>query len=195
MKRFISAIILIGSLGLAANVHAQVATETLTTSQTPLRTASAIDLQKDPLVAMYFSATLPGLGQIYTGDKTRGFLFMASVFAAFGAAYASYEPALLHLPDYDKVAYGGNGDGLLSTLEAQNWQDQKFQKTAFDSLSSGRKAGLVTGAVVGTGLYLWNIFDARSRAHEHNREIAQRRVSMGLDAGAHRVGLAVGVNF
>ena len=138
---------------------------------------------------------MPGLGQIYTGHKKRGFLFLASVIGAFGTAYASYEPAQLHLADYDRTAFGGNGDGLLSTAETQNWEDRKFQDTAFDRLSTGRKAGLVTGATVGAVLYIWNVLDARSRAHDHNRQLAERRISVGLLAGADRAGVTVGMNF
>ncbi len=195
MKIILAVLLALITLGAASTATAQTPAQPTPVAQTQPSSSGTIDLQKDPLVAMYLSATLPGLGQIYTGDKARGFLFMASVVGAFGAAYAAYEPALLHLADYDKGVYGGNGDGLLSTTEAQNWQDRKFEKTAFDSLSSGRKAGLITGAAVGAGLYLWNIFDARSRAHDHNRALAQRRVSMALDAAPNRVGLAVGVNF
>jgi hypothetical protein len=133
------ALALLAALAFASGASAQTPPPLAPTGQTQLGTSGTIELQKDPVVAMYLSASLPGLGQIYTGDKKRGFLFMASVIGAFGAAYASYEPALLHLADYDRTVYGGNGDGLISTLEAQNWQERRFEKTAFDSLSSGRK--------------------------------------------------------
>lgn len=161
---------------------------------TQTQAAPTIDIPKDPLVGMYLSATLPGLGQIYAGNKTRGVVFMASVLGAFATAYGSYQPAILQLSDYDKAAYGGNADGLMSTLEVRNWQDRKFQETAFKSLSNGRKAGVITGALTGATLYIWNILDARSQAHEYNRELGRRRVTMGVDAGPHRVGLAVAVD-
>ena len=144
---------------------------------------------------MYFSAVVPGFGQIYTGDYKRGLLFLGSIIGAFGAAYASSEPAQLHLADYDSTAFGGNGDGLLNTAETKNWEDHKVEDDAFDRLSTGRKVGLVTGAAVGAGLYIWNILDARTRAHNHNRQLAQRRISIGLQAGRDRAGVALGVNF
>jgi len=152
-------------------------------------------LQKDPVVAMYLSATVPGLGQIYTGDRKRGLVFLASVVGAFGAAYAAWEPARLQLADYDQVAFGGNGDGLLSTLEAQNWEDGRYADTAFDRLSDGRKAGVITGAAVGAVLWVWNVLDARSRALDHNRDLSSRRTSMRLDAGRSRLGVALDVRF
>ena len=191
----VTALALFVALTLTSRAQAQTPGEPAPSGQTQLRTAVTSELQKDPVIAMYLSATVPGLGQIYTGDKKRGLLFMASIIGAFGAAYASYEPAILHLADYDSTAFGGNGDGLLSTAEAQNWEDRKGEDTAFERLSTGRKAGFVTGAAVGVGLCIWNVFDARTRAHDHNRQLAQRRISIGLQAGPDRAGVALGVNF
>jgi len=186
--------LLLATLSFTSGAYAQVPFDPPQARDTQVQTAPTIEIPKDPLVAMYLSATLPGLGQIYAGNKTRGALFMVTVLGAFATAYASYEPAILKLSDYDAAKYGGNADGLLSTFEVQNWQDKKFQDTAFKSLSDGRKAGLITGALAGATLYIWNILDARSQAHDYNRELGRRRVTMGLDAGPHRVGLAVAVN-
>ncbi|MGE0593969.1 MAG: hypothetical protein AB7G23_15885 [Vicinamibacterales bacterium] len=194
MKTTVTALALLVSLGVTSGARAQTPAQPAPAVPAPA-TTPALELPKDPVVAMYLSATLPGLGQIYTGDKARGFLFMASIIGAFGAAYAAYEPAELHLSDYDHADFGGNGDGLISTLEARNWEERNFQDTAFDRLSTGRKAGLITGAAIGAGLYIWNIFDARARAHEHNRDLAPRRVSVGLQAGGGRAGVEVGVRF
>jgi len=195
MKTILTALALFGALTLTSQAQAQTPRDPASSGHTQFSTSDTVELHKDPVVAMYLSAVLPGLGQIYTGDKTRGFLFMASVIGAFGAAYASYEPAQLHLADYDSTAFGGNGDGLLNTAEAENWEDHKFEDDAFNRLSTGRKVGLVTGAAVGAGLYIWNILDARARAHDHNRQLAQRRISIGLQAGPDRAGVALGVNF
>ena len=195
MKTAFTALALFVALTLTSRAQAQTPGDPAPSGQTQFRTSDTIELHKDPVVAMYLSATVPGLGQIYTGDKKRGLLFLASIIGAFGAAYASYEPAQLHLADYDSTAFGGNGDGLLSTAEAKNWEDRKFEDTAFDRLSTGRKVGLVTGAAVGAGLYIWNVLDARTRAHDHNRQLAQRRISIGLQAGPDRAGVALGVNF
>ncbi len=180
--------------GFTSGAYAQAPAETPQARDTQVQTIPRLEIPKDPLVAAYLSATLPGLGQIYAGKKTRGVIVMASIVGAFATAYASYEPAILNLSDYDKAAYGGNADGLLSTFEAQNWQDKKFQDTAFKTLSDGRKAGVITGAAAGVTLYIWNLFDARKQAKAYNRNIEERRLTMGLDAGPHRVGLTVGVN-
>jgi len=195
MKAIFAALTLFGALAVTSGAQAQTPADPAVPGQTQLKTPSAIELPKDPVAAMYFSAVVPGFGQIYTGDYKRGLLFLGSIIGAFGAAYASYEPAQLHLADYDSTAYGGNGDRLLNTAETKNWEDHKFEDDAFDRLSTGRKVGLVTGAAVGAGLYIWNILDARTRAHSHNRELAQRRITIGIQAGRDRAGVALGVNF
>jgi TM2 domain-containing membrane protein YozV len=195
MKTAFTALALFVALTLTSSAQAQTPDDPAPSGRTQFRTSDTSELQKDPVVATYLSATVPGLGQIYTGDKKRGLLFLASIIGAFGAAYASYEPALLHLADYDRTAYGGNGDGLLSTAEADNWQHRRSEDAAFDRLSTGRKAGLVTGAAAGVGLYIWNVLDARRRAHDHNRQLVERRISIGFQAGPDRAGVAVGVNF
>jgi len=195
MKTALTTLALFVALTVTSTAQAQAPGDPAPPGQTKLQTSDTIELDKDPVEAMYFSAIVPGFGQIYTGNYKRGLLFLGSIIAAFGAAYASYEPAELHLADYDSTAFGGNGDGLLNTAEAENWEDHKFEDDAFDRLSTGRKVGLVTGVAVGASLYIWNILDARARAHDHNRQLAQRRISIGLQAGPDRAGVALGVNF
>lgn len=195
MRTVVTGICFVVALGVASGVHAQTAGDPAPARTAQVGPPGTLVVPKDPVVAMYLSATLPGLGQVYTGHKTRGVLFMASVLGALGGAYAAYKPADLALADYDTIGYGGNGDGFISTIEAQNWQDRTYQDAAFKRLSDGRKAGVIAGAALGASLYIWNILDARRGAHAYNRELAERRVSVALDAGPQRVGLALGVNF
>ena len=91
--------------------------------------------------------------------------------------------------------FGGNADGLISTTEAKNWEDDEFEDDAFDQFSTGRKVGVITSAAVGLGLYIWNVIDAPKRAHDRNRQVLQRRVGVELLTGPDRVGLALKVNF
>lgn len=195
MRTTLTTLALFVALTVTSSVQAQTPGVPPPPRQTQFHISETIELPKDPVVAMYLSATLPGLGQIYTGDKKRGFLFLTSIIGAFGVAYAAYEPAALHLADYDKVEFGGNADGLLSTAEADNWQNRRFEDAAFDRLSTGRKAGLVTGAAAGVALYIWNVLDARTRAHDHNRQLAQRRINVALQAGPDRAGVTLRVAF
>ena len=195
MKTAFTTLALLVALTLTSKAQAQEPENLAPLRQTEFHTSNKIELYKDPLIATYLSATLPGLGQFYTGDKKRGFLFLTSIVGAFGSAYAFYKPAELQLADYDKTNFGGNGDGLLSTTEAQNWEDHKFEGDAFDQLSTGRKVGAITGVAAGIGLYIWNVIDARKQAHNHNRQLAQRRVNLGLQVSPDHAGLALNMNF
>ena len=150
---------------------------------------------KDTLLAGYLSATVPGLGQAYVGHSGRGFLFFAGTVGAFATAAALYEPAKLKLWDYDKVDFGGDGDGLISALEAKNWEDKEYEDDAFDRLSGGRKAGIITGAAIGVGIYIWNIVDARRLARAHNRKVRDRKVDLGMRFGEDAPQLVMQVRF
>ena len=150
---------------------------------------------KDPMIAGLMSASLPGLGQIYAGERKKGLLFLLGTIGAFGGTVAFADPAILDLIDYDRAQYGGNGDGLMSTVELQNWEDGEFQDDAFEDLSTGRKVGAITTAATGLGLYIWNIIDARSSARSHNRQVMQRRFDLGMTASENQTGLALNLHF
>jgi len=195
MKNALKMLALLIALTLAVNAQAQEAKNPAPLGQAQTSQTKGIDLYKDPMLASYLSITIPGLGQIYAGEKKRGFLFLAGIVGAFGSAYAFYEPAELHLSDYDKTEFGGNGDGLLGTLEVKNWEDHKFEGDAFDRLSTGRKVGAIAGAVAGVGLYIWNVIDANKQAKHHNRRLAQRKFDLGLHAGPDRAGVALNMHF
>lgn len=186
---------MLATMGAVSQAHGQEPQNLGVSPQAGQQAASQIELYKDPLVAAYLSATIPGLGQFYAGDKKRGLLYFAGIIASFGATYAFYEPAILKLSDYDGVANGGDGDGFLSTTEVQNWENRRFEEDAFDRLSDGRKAGLVLSAVVGAGLYVWNVIDAPKRANDRNRQITQSRVGLDVQAGPDRTSVGLKVRF
>ena len=195
MKPTIVAIALFITLLTAVEASAQEAQDLAPLRKAEETEARNIELYKDPLIATYLSATVPGLGQFYTGHKKRGFMFFVGIVGSLGAAAAFYEPAELKLADYDSPDFGGNGDGLLSTSEVENWDDGDFEDEAFERLSTRRKAGAITGLVTGVGLYIWNVIDARRSAHEHNRQLAQRRIDLGLLCGPDRAGVALNLHF
>jgi len=195
MRNRLVALALLATIGTVSQAHAQGPRVLATPQQPEPQVAGDVELYKDPLVATYLSATMPGLGQFYAGDKKRGLLFFTAVITSFGSAYAFYEPAILELSDYDGVTNGGDGDGFLSATEVRNWEERRFEEDAFDRLSDGRKAGLIISAVVGVGLYVWNVVDAPQRAKERNREVAQRRVGFDLQAGPGQASLALKLRF
>jgi TM2 domain-containing membrane protein YozV len=193
MRTMLACIALIAALPLAA--QGQEWTDPASAAKPAFPQSGRIELYKDPMVAGYLSATMPGLGQMYVGKKGRGFMFLAGIVGAFGSAYAFAEPAGLDLADYDKTVYGGDGDGFLSTGEIKRWEGREADGDAFGNLSTGRKVGAITGVVAGIGLYIWNIMDARSQAQDHNRVLAQRGIGLGFQDHKGRPGLAMNLRF
>ena len=150
---------------------------------------------KDPMIAGLMSASLPGLGQVYAGRRARGLFFFFATAGALGATAAFVEPAILDLKDYDRIEYGGNGDGMMSTLELQNWDEEKYADDAVGDLSTGRKVGAITSGVTAVSLYIWNIIDARRSSRARNRKVVERRIDLGLMTGEHQSGLALNLHF
>ena len=83
----------------------------------------------------------------------------------------------------------------MSLTELQNWEDREYQDEAFENLSSGRKAGAITSAGIGIGLYIWNIIDARSSSRARNERVIQRRIELGMTANENQTGLALNFRF
>lgn len=150
---------------------------------------------KDPMIAGLMSASLPGLGQLYAGQRSRGLMFFLGTVGAFGATAAFAHPAHLDIVDYDRVEYGGNADGMLSVEELKNWEDKEYADDAFGDLSTSRKVGAITSAGVGLGLYIWNIIDARRASRAHNEKVVQRRIDLGMTASENQTGLALNFRF
>ena len=196
--RYIVTAVLLALVLPLGSPSAQTLDETLGLNQTP-RPFSDIPtgdlLFKDPMIAGLMSATLPGLGQFYAGQKKRGLFFFIGTGGALGAAAAFGEPADLELSDYDRSIYGGDGDGLLSATEIANWEEREYHDDAFRELSGRRKVGVITSGVIGLGLYVWNIVDARGAARAHNERARARRIELGLTRGTDHTGLALNLNF
>ena len=195
MKTIITALALFITLSFTTQTQAQNTENLAPLRNTQTLIKSNIEIYKDPMIATYLPATMPGLGHFYVGKKMRGFMFLAGIATAVGAAVEFSDYTELHLADYDKSKYGGNGDNLLNVTEIQNWEDNKFENDQFDDLSTGRKVGAITSVVAGVGLYIWNIIDARGQAHDHNRKLSQRKFDLGLQAGPDRAGLALNLHF
>ena len=169
MKKAVTTILALTLTLTAVPAHAGGMDETLGTDRRVTGVPAEKLIFKDPMIAGLMSASLPGLGQVYTGNRGRGLMFFLGTVGAFGATAAFAHPADLDLVDYDRVEYGGNGDGLMSVTELDNWEEGEFQDDAFGDLSTGRKIGAITSAATGLGLYIWNIIDARRGTRDYTR--------------------------
>ena len=190
----------IGTFGLifsliSAPAFAGTLEHTLGTDRQLVHVSAEQLILKDPMIAGLMSASLPGLGQVYAGRRARGLFFFVATMGALGATAAFAEPADLDLMDYDRIEYGGNGDGLMSLTELQSWDDGDYEDDAFKDLSTGRKVGAITSGVATLGMYIWNIVDARSSSRARNHEVVQRRIDLGMMADQDKAGLALNLHF
>lgn len=154
------------------------------------KTVQQVITPKDPLVAAYVSASAPGLGQVYAGNWRRGLAFALGTGATLGtAAGIAISELNLDLADYDKAENGGNADGVIQTTEARDWHDKKANDEAFERMSGGKKAVMITAGIAGATLWIWNVVDAYRTAQTYNR------VNFAADEGKGlKVGMGLGRN-
>ncbi len=164
---------------------------------------------KDPLLAVYLSTTVPGLGQIYAGQWQRGTLFLGGIFASVSAAYVATLDTRADLWDYegwDSELNGGKGafrtqeqdqaeidqgrqgllNGQIDYLEYRAWSDGELNRDRFSQLSGAEKFIWYGGVTTAIGLYVWNIYDAYSQAQQYNRKLYHdlTGVQLGMTFGA-----------
>ena len=143
--------------------------------------APELTLAKDPMLAAILSSGTPGLGQIYVGRWQRGLAFLGGIAASLVAAGIAADPIDR---DFDEYLADRGIDPAVATVH--DYDDWTWNRSGdFGDLSATRKAVAIGGVGAALGLYIWNIFDARSCAREHNRQLVQRtdRVQFGFGVG------------
>ena len=145
---------------------------------------------KDPTLAMILSVGAPGMGQIYTDRWVRGLAFMGGVAASLVAVGLAADNQRLRLEDYDRADRGGNDDGVVQVAEFQAWEDNP--RRDFGDISTARTAVIVGGLAAAGALYIWNVFDARTCAEDHNRRLYSDLTGVQLGLGMSPTGVAQG---
>jgi hypothetical protein len=114
---------------------------------------------KSERTAIFFSATLPGLGQAYAGKPVKGVAFLAAEFGVLAVAIFNIDRAF----DYDDLA----------DRFATGFQDPHTENI-FLTREQGRvksRGHARLGAILlaaGIGLHVWNIFDASDTVEQYN---------------------------
>ncbi len=123
----------------------------------PSTAAGQQKIQKDERLGVILSFTAPGFGQIYAGNTWRGIGI-----AAAEAICAGVVVGVVHSRKIKILDVNGQEYEVLST------KDKK--------LSSGEAAAVVSAAVAGLGIYIWQLFDASKGVKNHNK-------ALGFDVG------------
>jgi len=114
--------------------------------------------QKTARTAILLSATLPGLGQTYSGRPGRGVAFLAAGLGLIAAGGFHLDRAITYSDRSDRFNTGFDdpyGDSLLTA-------DQGHVKAR----GHAQLGALFLAS--GIGVYIWNIFDAAKTVDEYN---------------------------
>jgi TM2 domain-containing membrane protein YozV len=148
-------------------------------------------MPKDPLASLFFSATFPGLGQIYNKEYTRGIVTGIAFWASFfGAEYL--------LNRWQQI----NTD----TFYVQDYFNEEIIHPIYvlkpDSLQvglpTGEKALLVTALITGVGTYIYGLIDSYRGAKRFNRKlitIAPIKPSLYYSFGTSKSAAGIRLNF
>ncbi|KAB2880230.1 hypothetical protein F9K33_06175 [bacterium] len=114
-------------------------------------------IQKDERLGVILSLGAPGFGQIYAGKTWRGIgiAFTEAICAGVVTGIAAER----------KV--------IVTDIEGD---DYEVRTTKIKKLSNGEVAAVASAAVVGVGVYIWQLFDARKCVRNHNK-------AQGFDVG------------
>jgi hypothetical protein len=116
-------------------------------------------IQKDERLGVILSFGAPGFGQIYAGKTWRGIGIIAAEAICFGvAAGVSEQRKKIEVQDVNS----GN--------------TYKIWSKSNKKLSNGEIAVVVSSAVAGAGIYIWQLFDASKCVRRHNQ-------AQGFDVG------------
>lgn len=131
-------------------------------------------IQKDERLGVILSLGAPGFGQIYAGKTWRGIgiAFTEAICAGVVTGIAAER----------KV--------IVTDIEGD---DYEVRTTKIKKLSNGEVAAVASAAVVGVGVYIWQLFDARKCVRNHNK-------AQGFDVGmtmmeTGKPGVSLSMNF
>ncbi len=119
--------------------------------------------QKTARTAILLSATLPGLGQTYSGRPVRGLAFLAAGIGLIAAGGFNLDRAV-NYNDRSNRFMGAEGKGKFDDPYGDSFLtvDQGHVK------ARGHAQFGVLFLASGIGVYVWNIFDAAKTVDEYN---------------------------
>ena len=114
--------------------------------------------QKTARTAILLSATLPGLGQAYSGRPVRGIAFLSAGLGLIAMAGFNLDRAITYNDRSDRFNTGFDDPYSDSFLTADQGRVRSRTHAQFGVL-------FLAG---GIGVYLWNIFDAAKTVDQYN---------------------------
>ncbi|MBN2037984.1 MAG: hypothetical protein JW768_14680 [Chitinispirillaceae bacterium] len=125
-------------------------------------------IPKDPLASAFFSATIPGSGQVYNKEYVRGILtgigFWGGLFTSeiLLHKWVRINTDTLYFQELDK---NGNPTGLNRAVYIMRDEDEQV------GLPTGDKIALGCAVLIGAGSYVFGIIDSYRGARRFNRKL------------------------
>ena len=125
-------------------------------------------IPKDPLASAFFSATIPGSGQIYNREYLGGILigigFWGGLFTAeyMLNRWTQINTDTVYFQEIDKYGVPANLNRAVYILRDPDKQV---------GLPSAEKAILISAVLIGAGSYLYGIYDSYRGAQRYNNKL------------------------
>jgi TM2 domain-containing membrane protein YozV len=126
-------------------------------------------IPKDPVASAFFSATIPGSGQIYNKEYLRGFITAATFYAGLFTAQAMvvrFEALNTDTIYFQETSPAGRPLDKVRQVFVPRDDDDMV------GLPTKEKVILATSAVVAAGAYVFAVIDAYRGAKRYNNKIA-----------------------
>ncbi len=153
-------------------------------------------MPKDPLASLFFSATLPGTGQLYNKEYVRGVCtgvaFFGSVLAIiyYNDKWNKLNTDSFYIEEVDPVTNQGTGSYHLVTTAKPKDKQIDF--------SSTDKALLITAITVTATSWIFGIVDSYMGANRYNKKLIENRklkLGMAIDPQSRGVSLCARYGF
>ena len=158
----------------------------------PALVVSPVDLSmlplKDPLLAAILSATMPGLGQIYSRRVLRGVAFLLGTAAPIIVAQVVTHRQRDDLQETFTIQDTAGAEHVISQQPREPDGDPA---KLYSAMSGVERAVLVTGLGLGLGTWIWNVIDAMLVAEDYNRLFLETSLSVAPLPTDTALGLAV----
>jgi TM2 domain-containing membrane protein YozV len=123
-------------------------------------------IPKDPMASALFSATFPGLGQLYNREYLRAGITAAGFWIPF--------MTVNYLLYYRLVEVNTDTFYIEDTEHAFHKVTAPKDESEWSGLPRGEQALLVASTVTALGFYVWGIIDSYRGAKRYNRKLFDR---------------------
>jgi TM2 domain-containing membrane protein YozV len=135
-------------------------------------------IPKDPLASAFFSATIPGSGQVYNKEYTRGILTAAGFYAGFYltqymlARWDALNTDTVYFKETDQY---GNYYGQVRSVYVARDADRQVGLPAREKIVLGASVAMTAG------FWVWAVYDAYQGAKRYNNKLTTAQTVRRLE--------------